>query len=173
MTAYAIEWSEQIHEPWTDMEPIRIGHIPFGFGTPDQYICLTQHGDPVLRVDAYPNLDEIHPCKDAIIWSGFLVVGWGHHTYLIDVESGLIIDLSLGAYYCDMDAGDEYLLVASGEHLFRIRHDGTIAWQSEPLGIDGVVVHEVQDGIVWGDGEWDPPGGWRPFRVYLDSGLPV
>jgi hypothetical protein len=35
---------------------------------------------------------------------------------------------------------------------------------------DGVVVVAIDDNVVLGQGEWDPPGGWRPFQVSLESG---
>jgi hypothetical protein len=43
-------------------------------------------------------------------------------------------------------------------------------WESERLGIDGVVVHAVEGDVIEGDGEWDPPGGWQPFELSLASG---
>jgi hypothetical protein len=54
--------------------------------------------------------------------------------------------------------------------LISINERGEQSWASEPLGIDGVVVDEVQDGVIIGQGEWDPPSAWRPFRLSLESG---
>jgi hypothetical protein len=73
-------------------------------------------------------------------------------------------------YFGYVYANDEYLLVASGDRLRRIAQDGSIQWTSDVLGIGGVVVRNVFNGIISGDGEWDPPGGWQTFRVTLDSG---
>lgn len=50
--------------------------------------------------------------------------------------------------------------------------DRSIAWTSEPLGIDGVVVHDVRDTIL-GEGEWDPPGGWLGFFLRVADGRPI
>lgn len=41
---------------------------------------------------------------------------------------------------------------------------------NDDLGLEGVIVNSVEDGIVRGEGEWDPPGGWRPFSLRLDTG---
>ena len=49
--------------------------------------------------------------------------------------------------------------------------EGELLWTSPALGVDGVLVHSIDDGVIAGEGEWDPPGGWRPFRVALSSGL--
>ena len=48
--------------------------------------------------------------------------------------------------------------------------DGSLLWTSEELGIDGVVVNDFDHDIIRGDGEWDPPGGWRPFAVNANNG---
>jgi len=41
------------------------------------------------------------------------------------------------------------------------------------LGIDGIIVASTSDGVISGEGEWDPPGGWRPFRLSLATGVPA
>jgi len=56
------------------------------------------------------------------------------------------------------------------ERLFRINRNGRIAWKTEALGLDGVVVDAIDDKVILGQAEWDPPGGWRPFQVKLESG---
>lgn len=43
-------------------------------------------------------------------------------------------------------------------------------WENRGLGIDGVLVHEISGDVIAGEGEWDPPGGWKPFRVRLNTG---
>lgn len=41
------------------------------------------------------------------------------------------------------------------------------------LGIDGVLVTVIDNGVVGGEAELDPPGGWKPFRVDLETGAKV
>lgn len=45
-------------------------------------------------------------------------------------------------------------------------------WRSDALGIDGVIVDRISADEIEGQGEWDPPGGWKPFRVSAHSGKP-
>jgi len=166
-----ITWHDSIDSPWLEMPPTLIGGIPAGLGTPNKYILLAEDDYPMLRVDAYQSSDASYPFHDALIWHGFLTVGWGDCAYLIDIDSGAFTKHALGHYFGHIYTNDEYLLIASGERLRRIRCDGSLQWTSDVLGIDGVVVRDVSQGIITGDGEWDPPGGWQPFCVYLDSGL--
>jgi hypothetical protein len=48
--------------------------------------------------------------------------------------------------------------------------DCSVFWKSEPLGSDGVVVTQIVPAIIRGEGDWDPPGGWRPFTVLAANG---
>jgi hypothetical protein len=170
MSTSTVTWLDSIDRKCLEMLPARIGGIPAGLGTPDKYILLSQDDQPVLRVDAYRSSEECFPFRDAVIWHDSLVIGWGNCAYLINVNSGAVTKHSLGIYFGHIYAEETYLLIASGERLCRIRPDGSLHWTSDPLGVDGVLVHDVSDGVISGDGEWDPPGGWRPFRLSLDDG---
>ena len=68
----------------------------------------------------------------------------------------------LETYFGYMHA-DDVLLIASGERVVRVNTDGTIAWISDRIGIDGVTISSADSERVVGDGEWDPPGGWKPY----------
>ena len=170
MSTATITWLDSIDSPWLGVHPARIGDIPPGLGTPDKYILLARDDHPLLRVDAYPSSEESFTFQDALIWHGFLVIGWGDCAYLIDIDSGSVTKHALGNYFGHVYANDTYLLIASGDRLWRIDRDGSIQWTSDVLAVDGVVVRDVSNNIVSGDGDWDPPGGWRPFTVYLESG---
>ena len=170
MHASTITWLDAIEPPWLGMRPNRIGDIPDGLGTPSKFILLELDGCPALRVDAYPSSEECFAFNDAILWHSFLVVGWGDCVYLIATESGTVIRHCLRAYFGHVYVIENSLLVASCDRIWRVETDGSVAWKSDVLGIDGVLVSNVDSGIVSGEGEWDPPGGWQPFRIMLDSG---
>jgi hypothetical protein len=50
---------------------------------------------------------------------------------------------------------------------------GNLVWQSDVLGIDGVIVDDVDNALIRGRGEWDPPGGWKPFAVSVKTGRTI
>jgi len=62
--------------------------------------------------------------------------------------------------------------VASVEITDGIRNvlNGELLWKTGQLGIDGVLVHKVSPTRIEGSGEWDPPGGWRPFVLTPTTG---
>jgi hypothetical protein len=170
MSAPTITWIDSIDSPWLSMTPSRIGDIPAGLGTPSKFILVELAGRPALRVDAYPSSEECFVFNDAMLWHSFLVVGWGDCAYLIGIESGAVTKHRLGAYFGHFYVNDDSLLIASCDRLWRIDTDGSVQWKSDTLGIDGVLVSDVDDGVISGQGEWDPPGGWQPFRIMLESG---
>ena len=81
-----------------------------------------------------------------------------------------MLDDYAGSYFAAFYAGKDYLLVASGEGLIRLSPRGELMWRATDLGIDGVVVNVIEGSLIRGEGEWDPPGGWRRFVLRLDTG---
>jgi hypothetical protein len=50
------------------------------------------------------------------------------------------------------------------------RGGAVAAGNSSPLGIDGVIVSQIEYPIIKAAGEWDPPGGWVDAKIDLESG---
>lgn len=150
------------------MEPLRLGSIPSRLGTPDLFITVSDQDQPLLRVDLYARSSS--PFQDAIVWGHKLFIGYEESVYVVDLvcRSAMVIpvDRYFAAFYPDRN----HLLIASASEVFRVTPNGEVLWRTLNLGIDGVVVTSVEDSIIRGEGEWDPPGGWRAFRLWLDSG---
>jgi hypothetical protein len=123
-----------------------------------------------MRLDLFGSSDECFAFEDVCVWSGLIVVGWGHHLYLVNPNSKEVSSLDLGSYFGYLYPANDYLLVASAERLYCIAPNAALLWSTGPLGIDGVVVNQIKDGIIHGEGEWDPSGAWRQFRVSLTTG---
>ncbi len=165
-----IEFHSTLDARWADVASIRLGTVPAGLGTPDRYLTLDDQCGAPLRFDLFRSNDECYAFEEACRWCSFVAIGWGHHLYLAAPATQDLIAVDLGAYFSQLYPLADYLLVASAERMFCIGRDRTLTWQSEPVGIDGLIVDQVEDGVVYGQGEWDPPGGWRPFSVDLRTG---
>jgi hypothetical protein len=163
-----------IAAPWTTMQSVRLGKVPSGLGTADLFVAISDDNRPLLRVDLYrDSSSESFVFQDALVWCERVFVGYGHRVYVIDPKKQSGCDILLGTscgYFESFYAGEDYLLVASGESLLRLLPDGKVLWRTPALGLDGVVVTSVENGIIRGEGEWDSPGGWKPFALRLDSG---
>src|SRR4051794_4990506 len=99
-----------IQPPWTEIEPVRLGSVPPGLGTPDRFITVEDDQGPRLRMDLYRSGEECYAFEELQLWSGFVVLGWGAHLYLVDPESGKIAVIDLGSYFGHLYPADGYLL---------------------------------------------------------------
>lgn len=158
------------------MDPIRLGMRTDPLQAADIHVLVSDDTRPVLRADIYRSFSECLAFQEAIVWSNRVFAGYGESVYVIDPEqrtgTQLLLSGSAG-YFATFCAGADYLLVATGESVLRLSQHGTVTWCTDNLGLDGVVIHSVEDGIIRGEGEWDPPGGWRPFALRLDTGHPA
>jgi hypothetical protein len=158
---------------WLGLQPVRLGYVPPGIPSPALYVLVEKGDEHHLRIDLYAHSGDCHAFQEAIIWRQSVLIGFGHHVYCVRLGPLDVSNVDLGSYFGHFYALDDCLLVASAECLLRLEEDGRMTWKTTPLGIDGVVIHRIADGIVEGEGEWDPPGGWRPFRIRLGPGLLV
>jgi hypothetical protein len=159
------------------MTPLRLGKVPSGLGTADLFITISEGDQPLLRVDLYGETSsESYVSQDVIVWREHVFVGCGHTVHVIEPKKQMGRTISLGgtcAYFSAFHAGPEYLLVVSGEGVLRLDPDGEVLWKASDLAIDGVTVESIEGGLIKGSGDWDPPGGYRPFVIRLDSGESV
>lgn len=158
---------------WREIEPVRLGPVPTGDGTPDRFVTVEASDGSQLRLDLYQASEETCCFEEICFWLEFVVIGWGHHIHLVDLQTKTVATIDLGGYFGSLHPVEQCLLVASDQCLFRIEPDGSVLWRSESLGIDGVTVSVVTEDVVRGSGEWEPPGGWRPYQVSLATGQPA
>lgn len=116
------------------------------------------------------NDGEAHAFSDATVWGEWLAVGWAERLYLVALDGAVVIEHRLGSYFGYLYPTPGVLFVASAERVYRFSPEGTLAWRSEPVGLDGVIVHDIGSNTLEGSGEWDPPGGWRSFRLCATTG---
>jgi hypothetical protein len=165
--------SRVIGSEWLHLTPVRVGKIPSGQGTPDCYVTIVDGDRPSLRVDVYAYGPDCFAFTDAIIWRDNLIIGFGSHVHAIALADRSSVTVALGDYYGHFYPTPSYLLVASGTRLFRMEPDRSILWATEPIAIDGVVIHDAGPPVVRGEAEQDPPGGWEPFTISAADGRAI
>jgi len=159
----------QIDGACLQLTPIYLGAVPPGRGTPHAYVVLEDDGRPLLRLQLYGGC-EPYAFEQAGVWNDALLVGWGHWFHFVNIKTQQHHSINLEVYFGSFQTFYDFVLVASGRRVFRIEKDGSLKWRSKELGVDGIKVERVEDGIIFGEGEWTPPGGWRPFELDLCSG---
>ena len=149
-----LQHTSAINPPWLHMQPLRLGDAPLGTPTPDEYILVSREGAPWARIDHYRSSNEYYFKAESVAWHSWLVLGLGEQVYFINSATRALRSHRLGSYFVG----------------FWVDQAGSIVWASECVGIDGVVINSVEGGMVYGEGEWDPPGGWERFSLDLASG---
>jgi hypothetical protein len=162
-----------VDAPWIGAHPVRIGSVPAGEGAPNAYVLVAEGERPIARIDLYHHPNHYHLYRAAIAWANQIVIGAGHCVYFVDLDSGRFEKTDLGAYFGSFQVADEHLFVASAERVFCFDPHGSLSWRSAEVGIDGVVIHSIDGAGISGSGEWDPPDGWRSFRLSLSGGVRI
>ena len=156
--------------PWTSLEPVLAGVQTDLPTAPAVHVTVERGGRPLLRIDVLEPEPAAHPFQDAIAWAGFVAIGHGEELHLVSLADRTCSTIRLSGYFGQLYPLNECLLVADADSLRRIDPGGVQRWRSGPLGVDGVLVADVEDGVIAGSGDWDPPGDWRAFRISLDDG---
>lgn len=96
------------------------------------------------------------------------VLGVGHEEnfYLFDLETKTnLVSIKIEGYFSHVYLIDKLFYVAGANGLYCLDNMGKIIWMNLNLGIDGVVIENFDNEVIFGAGEWDPPNGWRKFRL--------
>ncbi|GLS95674.1 hypothetical protein [Piscinibacter gummiphilus] len=132
------------------------------------------------RIDLCDGLGE-SGFQDVRCVGDVVYVGYGQQVAVVSPMTGRVASYPLAGYFghlftaedLDSKALGRSVLVSSASELLCFDAAGERVWRTTDLAIDGVIVHRVVGDAVEGSAEWDPPGGWRPFRLNLQSGKPA
>ena len=166
----AASFSHSIGGVWLQLKPVRVGRVPASIPAPDRYVTVARANQPVLRVDVYSYGPDCFAFEEVIAWRDLILIGFGSHVHAISAIDHSVVTIELESYFAHLYPNRDFVLLASGERLFLLQPDRSVGWKSAPLGLDGVVVREVGHDAIRGEGEWDPPGGWKPFTVSVVDG---
>ena len=159
-----------------DVEVIDVGKVSV-LGGPQYKVCVYIDETPkyLFRIYLYDESDSFHEikCSDRSV-----VVGCGQKVHVFDIYNKAVKSIKLKGYFGHLYSTDdleshifsESVLVASAMDIVCVSQVGEVLWQSPCLAVDGVVVSDIESGIVTGSGDYDPPDGWEDFRLDLKSG---
>jgi hypothetical protein len=154
---------------------IQVGVVTAGAAASETYL-LERENSERLRVELYGGPEpDTYFATEVVEWNGWVAAGFGSRVYLADPDTGVTHAFQLPSYFDRFVAGERWLLAVSGAGITRIGPDGRVEWENPSVAVDGVNVHDVEDGVISGSAELDPPGCWHPFRLDLATGraLPV
>jgi hypothetical protein len=165
-----VEFRDTLDGPWMRAPAVAVGRVPSEGAGRTVLVTVERDDEPLLRLDVHEHEPAQYAFQEAIVWRDVVVVGFGGHVHLVWLERRSVVSYAMSGYFGHLYPLPEQLLVADSQQLWCFDMAGTPMWKSERLGIDGVVVKRVAGDVIEGDGEWDPPGDWRPFTLSLVSG---
>ncbi len=173
-TRRTVRFQPAIDPPWTNVPALALGAVPSGRGTPNLYALVSRASAPEYRLDLYADGAEQHYFRhQALFVESVLALGFGEAVYIVPWPPGDPRTVRLRSYFISLHRTIDSVYVASGEDVTRLDLGGNVLWTSPQLAIDGVRIELITDEHVTGEGEWDPPGGWRPFRLRASDGKPL
>ena len=114
------------------------------------------------------------PFKKAVITHNFLAVGHQEHFYLFDLTTKKpLLTLKINNYLGNVYSEQNQLYITDNSAIYCISYKGKIVWYNNSLGVDGVSTLEFKDGKIYGNREWNPPGGWEEFVLDTTTGKSV
>ena len=175
MPEISVATRDTLDPAWAHLPPLHLGPVSPAV-PPAWHVILLRADRPTLRCDVHrdPERDLVVSRSEALLWSGLLAVGYGRTCHFIDLERLTVHPFALdgGAfdYFMGFHPQEGDLLIASGTDLRRLGRDLGLIWRAANLAVDGVCVGAIEGGVIYGDGERDPPGGWVPFAVDWATG---
>ena len=175
MQAYFLTPSD--FDEWRQVPHFAVGQASVTGAEPELSLGITAGGTPAWRIDLHRGLGN--SCfQDVRCVGSSVYIGYGQHVIAFESEHERVSLHPLDGYFghlyvaADLDTSESAfgLLAASASELLCFDDHGRLQWRRSGLGIDGVLVDSIGQGMVLGRGEWDPPGGWRPYRLQLNSG---
>lgn len=161
--------SYTLDEHWLRVPALVLGPVPTGQGTPHCHVCVDT-GQDSFRIDVYADPDHYCFREEVKVVESTLFIGIGHQLITVGLTARTVCQHALDCYFGYLYEIPDGVLAASGCSLYRVGLDGSLRWASANLAVDGLLVREVHNGLIVGDAENDPPGGWEPFCVSLESG---
>lgn len=160
---------------------------PFGHkGSRDRRLLISKDAEPVLILQLYVRADErgwrvSSAFCEFLLNESHVAIICGDYFHVFDMATHLFKSYPLGDYvghiYSVPDIHSDRLhdrvMVATYCHVFLIEIPTGIVWKSSHCAIDGVVITSLENDTVHGIGEWDPPGGWEPFKLDLKTGIMI
>jgi len=171
LPSLTVTLAHTIRTPWLTTPVVALGTVPSGRGTPQLFGCVARGDRPLARLDIYGDPgSESYFQSEALTWQDNIVVGFGWHVYIVSSTTLGCVDIDLPSYFQTLQVTPDYALAVFGSGILRFDRRGTVIWENAALAIDGIRIDRIQGDEISGSGEWDPPGGWRPFAISLADG---
>ncbi len=99
------------------------------------------------------------------VWNRFVVIGFDTQCYLFNMETKKVIKHKLNSYFDSFFIDTTNVFICSASHVNCFNTNGEFLWQSDKLGVDSVKIYRIEEGIIYGTGDWGDDIRWRDFEL--------
>ncbi|MDN3657439.1 hypothetical protein QWZ08_17435 [Ferruginibacter paludis] len=154
----------------TSVETAVIQPLPDENSTESIFVLIKEkrNNEPILNLKITPGNSS--PFKNTQIFNDIALIGWDDIFVMFNLNTRKQTIISLDGYFGNFRIYDDKIFVCSAGDVTCLSLDGEVKWKSESIAIDGVIINSFENNIIYCSCEWDPPGGWRPYRLSFQTG---
>jgi len=134
-----------------------------------EYVIIFEYENEVLNLEIRFEYYST-PFQQIEFIGDLIIIGYQKNLYLYNLTTSFASKYEMDVYFCQIYCFERGFLVTSATNILCFDSSANLIWASQSLGIDGVIIESVVNRIIFCKGEWDPPGGWKDYKISLDSG---
>ncbi len=123
---------------------------------------------PLLNLEISPAFSVF---KNTQIINDTVLIGWNNFFATFNLNTRKQTILSLDGYFGNFSVLEDMIFVCSASDITGLSIEGEIKWKSDPIAIDGIIINSIENNTIYCSCEWDPPGGWQPYQLDLQTGV--
>ncbi len=166
----------------TEIEPVPISDVEtrdlFGINPHSEIDCEFVQVKNASTLETIINLkveSDYSPIfKQSEVVDGIVIIGYGNRFSIFDLKKKKInAKLSFGGYFSSFKVDNGEIFIATASEVINLNFQGIEKWKAYNIGIDGVVISKITETEIIGTGEWDPPDGWKSFKLNRKTGKKI
>lgn len=139
-----------------------------------EFVCIKRGVDKEPIINLKVESDYHVTFKQSGIANQMAIIGYGNRFAIFDFFTKKVKkSLSFKGYFASFLLDNQDIFLATDSELIKLNGQGDIQWKTGGLGIDGVLITKITKAEITGRGEWDPPGGWVPFKLDRSTGKKI
>jgi hypothetical protein len=108
---------------------------------------------------------------EAIKFNRFIAIGLSGFLYLYDLSTETVVMfIDFNGYFDKFKISEENLLVAYNSGIYCLTKYGQVKWHNSNVGLDGIIISDIENGKIYGREQIDPPEGWTDFILDFETG---
>ena len=147
--------------------------ISFGDSTKSKFtdsLIIYKNNEPIIKLN-FQYAYQYSYQKEALKFDRFKAIGLSGFFYLYDLSTETIrLFIDFNGYFDGLKISNQHLLVSYYSGIYCLTKFGEIKWHNNSVGIDGIIITEIDNDKIFGSEQIDPPDGWNDFILDFETG---